>query len=355
MGAASLSGAAFAQSGAQVYGSLDAGVDYLPKAGSGRLFAVNSGRRSPDRLGFQGSEDLGDGLAAIFKLESGLNLDTGASTRADAFFNRYALVGLRSRSLGTVTLGHMPDFMYEYVSPTSNSVPGISSSFTPGNLDNLANSFQIDNAIKYESPVMAGFQFGAMNGFGESSTSFSSARKYGFGAQYRGSALRVAAAYSMYHDRAVDVRGIFDLNALLGKTIAAGSTFTATKFRTAGVGASYAIGLFTPHVLVSDVNFANANGSESLRHYEAGVNIDISGGDKIDLLGISYARSTFTTRRYNQVNLFASHLLSKTTQIYAGLANVQADGPGALAGLFGYPKANGDSQSLVRVGFQKQF
>ncbi len=355
MGAATLSSAALAQSSVQLYGSVDAGVDYVSNAGGSRLNAVNSGRRSPDRFGFQGSEDLGGGLQAFFKLESGLNLDTGTNTRPDVFFNRYSIIGVRSATLGTVTAGHMPDFMYEYVSPTSNSVPGISSSFTPGNLDNLANQFQMDNAIKYESPVMGGFQFGAMNGFGESALGFSTARKIGVGAQYRGSALRVAAGYSMYHDRTADVRGIFDLSTLLGQNIAAGSLFTTTKFRTAGVGASYAVGLFTPHVLVSDVNLANANGNESLRHYEAGVNIDISGGSKVDLLGLSVARSSFTTRHYQQINLFASHLFSKTVQVYAGLARVQADGPGALAGLFGYTKSTTDSQTLLRVGFQQQF
>jgi predicted porin len=352
---AAASTAALAQSNAQIYGSIDAGVDYVSNAGGSNLKAVNSGKRSPDRIGFRGSEDLGGGRTVFFKLESGLNSDTGAATRPDVFFNRYTQLGLYDSALGSVTLGHMPDFMYEYVAGTSNSVPGISSSFSPGNLDNLANQFQLDNAIKYESPEVGGFQFGAMNGFGEAADSFSTNRRYAFGAQYRGSALRVSAAYSMFHNRTADVRGIFGVTSLPGQTIAPGAMFNATRFRVEGLGASYAIGLFTPHALVSDVSIGNTSGSTSLRNYEAGVNIDISGGNKIDLLGVSYARSTFTDRRYDQVNLFLSRLLSKRTQVYAGVNYVTVDGPGATAGLFGYTKSSTDTQTLVRVGIQNQF
>lgn len=69
----------------------------------------------------------------------------------------------------------MPDFLYEYLRFTSNGFLGSAHFFHPGNLDNQANQFQLDNAIKYESPTFAGFTFGTMNGFGEQPDDFNRA------------------------------------------------------------------------------------------------------------------------------------------------------------------------------------
>ena len=343
-----------AQSNLQLYGSVDAGLDFISNVGGSSMGALNTGRRSPDRFGFRGVEDLGGGLGAFFRLESGINLDTGGFTRTDVAFNRYALVGLEHRRVGSVSLGHMPDFMYEYLAPLSNAVPGLSASFSPGNLDNLANQFQIDNAIKFESADFGGFQAGAMYGFGEVPNDSSKSQRYAAGVQYRNEALRVGLAYSMFHNRTADVRGLFGLNTLLGQAIAPGAQFNADRFRTEGIGASYAIGRFTPHVLFTDVSLGNTVGRTSLRNIEAGVNIDPL-GDHLNVIGISGAHSTFTDRTFNQVNLFASHLLSKRTQVYVGINHQHAKGAGATAGLFGYGRSTDANQTVYRVGIQNQF
>ena len=74
-------GAASAQSNVQVYGMVDAGVEYLNRVGGSgslmRMPTVTSGIM-PSRLGFRGTEDLGNGLKAQFVLEMGMALDTGA-------------------------------------------------------------------------------------------------------------------------------------------------------------------------------------------------------------------------------------------------------------------------------------
>ena len=345
---------ALAQTNVQIYGSLDVGVDVVSDVSGSSLWAVNSGRRSPDRFGFRGSEDLGGGLQAFFRLESGLNTDTGAATRPDTLFNRYAAVGLQSATWGSLSFGHMPDFMYEWLPATSNAVPGISASFNPGNLDNLANRFQLDNAIKYESPTLGGFQFGAMNGFGEAADSHATNRRYAFGAQYRNDGLRLVAAYSMFHNRTVDVRGTFGIGSLLGQVIAPGGMFAADRYRVQGLGAAYDIGIFTPHLTLTDVKFGNRVGDATQRNVQLGVNVDVT-ANKVNVLGLSAGRSTFADREYKQINLFASHFLSKRTQAYVGLDHMKADGPGVRAALFGYQPSSDDKQTLLRVGMQHQF
>jgi predicted porin len=72
-------------------------------AGNGRLLRMQS---SVTHLGFRGTEELGGGLAAIFQLEHGFQVDSGAATGAAnaPFFNRNTAVGLQG-GFGRVLLG----------------------------------------------------------------------------------------------------------------------------------------------------------------------------------------------------------------------------------------------------------
>ena len=70
--------AAHAQSSVTLYGVIDAGVVYANNAhtpgsaSSGQSWGVGSGNVSDTLWGLKGSEDLGGGMHAIFKLEDGL-------------------------------------------------------------------------------------------------------------------------------------------------------------------------------------------------------------------------------------------------------------------------------------------
>ena len=105
--AALLPAAVSAQSSVTVYGSIDGGVRYqtnVDAAGSG-LLSTTSGNYYPNRLGFRGKEDLGNGLNAHFQLESGFNDKTGALDNTNnVLFNRTAAVGLGG-AWGSLDLG----------------------------------------------------------------------------------------------------------------------------------------------------------------------------------------------------------------------------------------------------------
>ena len=97
---------AFAQSSVTLYGVADVGIRYLTHSNAsndGRLFMTN-GAITNSRFGIKGAEDLGNGLKAIFQLESGIDLQSGAQSDSQRLFNRAAYVGLSSQ-YGTVTLG----------------------------------------------------------------------------------------------------------------------------------------------------------------------------------------------------------------------------------------------------------
>jgi predicted porin len=106
---------AAAQSSVTVYGRVDVGISYQNDGTStlaGGNGAVGSaGKRwdvrqgSTSRLGFRGTEDLGDGLKAGFLLEHRFQSDTGAVNNASAFWEGRSLVELSSKTLGTVYAG----------------------------------------------------------------------------------------------------------------------------------------------------------------------------------------------------------------------------------------------------------
>lgn len=100
--------AAFAQaSNVQIYGRLNLGLDNYSATGAtigsaGDYKARNRVYDAGSRLGFTGSEDLGNGLKAIFLLESGINVDNGGTTGQGGQANPYT--GTLSSRIGYVGL-----------------------------------------------------------------------------------------------------------------------------------------------------------------------------------------------------------------------------------------------------------
>lgn len=86
-----------APSSLQVYGLIDVGVETLNSVGTAahtltRLPGNTAG--SPSRLGFRGSEDLGNGWKVGFTLESGLAMDTGGLNQGARIFGRQSFISL---------------------------------------------------------------------------------------------------------------------------------------------------------------------------------------------------------------------------------------------------------------------
>jgi predicted porin len=99
-----LCGAAHAQNSVTLYGLIDEGVNFTNNAGSG-----SAGNAAGSRWGVRGSEDLGSGLSAIFRLEGGFNASNGEFGQEGRLFGRQAYVGLQSDRYGTLTLGRQYD------------------------------------------------------------------------------------------------------------------------------------------------------------------------------------------------------------------------------------------------------
>ena len=107
--------AAQAQSQVTLSGLADMFAGSMKNAGDpGRVSQVGSGGMTTSWFGFSGTEDLGGGLTAGFKITSFQRLDTGTPGRftGDGFFTRDSNVSLAG-GFGTVTMGRglAPNFL----------------------------------------------------------------------------------------------------------------------------------------------------------------------------------------------------------------------------------------------------
>lgn len=138
----------------QVYGQVRLTVNNTKTGNAGSAMEE---RDNASRLGFRGREDLGDGMAALFGLEMGLEADSGAAT-TPAFRNSY--VALRG-GLGTLALGRL-DSANPTGSPLYSQVTRITS-FAANDAGATAIGTSIlnarnrtSNALGYQSPTWGG-------------------------------------------------------------------------------------------------------------------------------------------------------------------------------------------------------
>lgn len=84
-----------ASEGVSAYGVVDIGVERSRMNPGPRALRLTSGLQWSSRLGLKGSEDLGGGWAALFRLESGFDASTGEFEQGGRAFGRQAWVGLQ--------------------------------------------------------------------------------------------------------------------------------------------------------------------------------------------------------------------------------------------------------------------
>ena len=139
------------------YGFMSRGGDDrgLSQAGrEGRLNDFEDGIQGTNRIGFRGSEALGNGLKAIFEFEFGFSGDSAQSFGSTT--NRHSWVGLEG-AFGTVFGGRVDGARYSFVGqydPFKNQTVANAGSLF-GVTSGLGQADRADNAIVYISPEVA--------------------------------------------------------------------------------------------------------------------------------------------------------------------------------------------------------
>jgi predicted porin len=171
-------GMAQAETSVTLYGLVDGGISYQRVKGTnpatgedyrGTKTGFLSGGESDNRWGLRGTEDLGDGLQAVFVLENGFDLGTGTTSQYNnRFFGRQATIGLQSNAWGRLDFGRQSNIAYKYlsdvISPFGHDFSQARSGATVSATDNV----RFDNMIMYQTPTYAGFQFGVGYSFNNS-------------------------------------------------------------------------------------------------------------------------------------------------------------------------------------------
>jgi predicted porin len=165
---AALSVTAQAQTNVQVYGLVDAGVEYVDKvrtggvgSATGSAVRVLSGSAQSSRIGFRGREDLGGNLTALFALESGISIDTGTLGQGGRLFGRQAYVALNHKSLGEIQLGRQTSEVYDY----GVLFDPIAASRYSSVVFDASYAGRADNAVKYVGKF-GGLSIGSQYSFG---------------------------------------------------------------------------------------------------------------------------------------------------------------------------------------------
>ncbi|KQW93938.1 porin [Massilia sp. Root418] len=180
----------------QIYGVADAGL--VAERGNGASTTkVSSGVASGSRLGFKGTEDLGNGLSAGFVLESGVYIDTGASGQGGLTFGRQSYVSLSSSTLGTVSAGRQ-------YSPYYKVLRDVADPFGDGLAGQAANlmvpNARMDNAVVYATPTLAGWSANVAYSAGEVAADSTRKRSLSGAVSYSAGPVAVSLAHHRRED-----------------------------------------------------------------------------------------------------------------------------------------------------------
>ncbi|MGF6899837.1 porin [Paraburkholderia sp. GAS348] len=376
-----LAGVVHAQSSVTLYGLIDEGfeaVSNVPvagKAGGGTKYALDAiNGLNGTRWGLRGTEDLGAGIAAIFTLENGFDLNTGKLGQGGAEFGRQAFVGLSSSRFGTLTLGRQYDSVVDYLGnfEFGDSNVGTAHSAHPGDLDNFNNSRRTNNAIKFRSIDYSGLTFGGVYSLGGVAGSFTTDQVYSLGAGYKQGPLAMGVAYLNVKNPAASLFGsnptdTATSNGLTGTPVFSGYA-TAQSYQVIGWGGSYALGPAVFGATYSNIRFGDiaalGRGTAVFNDAEASFQYHVTAAF---LAGISYnyTRGSEVTGKvggvnYNQFAIGANYTLSPRTDVYAAVVyqavnGRDSTGTPAVANVNGVSPSTNQHQTVGRVGIRTRF
>lgn len=380
------SGTAAAQSNVTLYGILDAGVAYVSnqttKIGTpgARNFLVTSGPQTANRWGLVGNEDLGGGTSALFRLESGFNIQTGAMQQGGRLFGRQAYVGLANRTYGTLTLGRQYEFNFDFVSPfTSAKIFATQWAAHVGDPDELYSTFRLNNSVKYVTPAFAGLQLGALYAFsnqaaGADGQGFANNRAYSLGASWQNGPLAAAVGWTEFDSPSTGNANGSNTNGAVVGDYGVNTNifylFPVRRQRILSSGVGYTLSNLTLNVVYSNVQLDYTDASFlHLSNYELNASYRFTpalqfgagytftdgranGGDSTRLV----ARGN--SPRWQQFDLGLDYNLSKRSDLYLVGIYQKAVGDAVVASLenSGGPSgSNSNKQIAVLAGIRHRF
>ncbi|MDM9561334.1 porin [Bordetella petrii] len=331
---AGFAGAAQAETSVTLYGVIDTGIGYNKIKGDGydgsRIGMIN-GIQAGSRWGLRGTEDLGDGLRAVFTLESGFDSGNGSRAQGDRLFGRQATIGLASDSWGILEFGRQTNMASKYLA----DIDPFYTSYTQANLGlgfSSANTTRWDNMVMYRSPSWSGFEFGAGYSFNvddgnDDQTGFRTAdntRGITAGLRYVNGPLNAALTYDQLNGS--NSSSQID-NSATPRQYAVGLSYDFEVLKLAAAYARTTDGWFTGQDVPAGTPFSNEFGSNRFvdgfkaNSYMVGATLPIGGASNVfaswQRVDPSNDRLTGGDSTMNVWSLGYTYDLSKRTNLYA--------------------------------------
>jgi predicted porin len=358
LSALALATGAQAQSNVTIYGILDAAVEHLSNVGASgdsiKRMPGLTGGISPSRLGFRGTEDLGDGLKAVFTLEQGLGVDSGTLNQGGRAWGRQVFVGLQG-SWGTVSLGRQYSMLFWSQLDADILGPAM---FGSGSLDSYLPNSRVDNSIAYRGTfngltVGATYSFGrdavnagpspsGTNCAGESGTDAKACRQWSVLAKYDTPSWGVSAAID-------EIRG--------GTGAFAGLSSSALTDRRSTLAGWVKFGVLKLGAGVIDRRNEASTTTPKSQLWYAGASYAVTQTFTLDgqVFKLDYRNTA------NEATLFAVrgvYSLSKRTAVYATAGRIDNDGTLALGvsnAAAGSGPSAGNGQTGLALGVRHSF
>ncbi|NDV12873.1 porin [Crenobacter caeni] len=191
---------AVAQAEVSIYGFMAASVDSAKATGNGdeaknykRTTRVNSDN---SRIGFKGSEDLGNGLKAVWQIENSLAKYDNAG--GDTWAGRNSFVGLSDATFGTLLLGRY-DSAYKRLTDTGQDLMVNTTAGNQGATQIFSRGeARYTNSISYTTQSWAGLVAGVS--FAADEDGSASKDRWSVAAQYTLEGLKLGLGYDQQKD-----------------------------------------------------------------------------------------------------------------------------------------------------------
>ncbi|KWC91766.1 porin [Burkholderia cepacia] len=373
-------GVVHAQGSVTLYGIVDEGITYSSNQHGKANVQLQSGKLGGSRWGFRGSEDLGNGIKAIFNLENGFNATNGTFTAAGREFGRAAYVGLSKQGLGALTLGRQTDVFADLVAQYFGS-----GFWTPsthiGDSDDMNQYFRINNSVKFLSDSFYGVRVAGIYGFSNAAGNFANNRAWSLAANYSNGPFSIGGGFMELNqpNSTTNTSG-----ALGGASTSNGDDYSTALFygldggvrrqRVTAAGAGYTYGAAQMGFGFSHVQLDYVDGaSRKLNNFDVNLRYRISA--PLSVIAVyTYTDGSadnipkaagHLSPRWHQATLGIDYLLSKRTELYASaeyqraLGDASIKSGNSLAAIAYIPSAGAasstGSQVAVSVGVRHKF
>lgn len=297
-----------------MYGKVHVSIDKFDSDASGAdMFAVND---RGSRLGFKGSEDLGNGLKAIWKYEMSYDVDEGGAIGGA----RNSYLGLAG-GFGTMLVGRHDTPAKVALYATGTEMLGDSIIQLTGSGDAALLNMQetrADDAIAYISPSMNGLTAAVAIIPGESAANDGLADSWSGAVMYKGHGVKAAAGYE-------DVVGAWELF---------------------NIGASVKFGDFTVGALWQSQEQQGGSGESDMYALTGKAKF---GNNAVIATYASTENDGSLSGEGDGFGLALTHKMSKRSKIYVAYANKDVDGGTSVSSVAGDAFNQGSNFSVGMI------